>query len=87
MSIILLIARVYELILVAEETILAEQRERVMADFKTCADCPYPGKCRYGKCLRPKKQSKTMGKTAPQGGYGSNANHSTTDIEVCWAMP
>lgn len=42
-----------------------------MADFKTCADCPYPGKCRgAGKCLRPKKQSKTMGKTKPQGGYG-----------------
>lgn len=35
-----------------------------MADFKACADCPYPGKCRgAGKCLRPKKQTKTMGKS------------------------
>ena len=32
--------------------------------MKTCADCPYPGKCRgAGKCLRPKKQTKTMGKS------------------------
>ncbi len=34
--------------------------------FKTCATCPTPGKCRAaGKCLNPKKSTKTMGK-----GYG-----------------
>ena len=35
-----------------------------MADFKTCADCPYPGKCSWSwkKRLRSKKQNKTMGR-------------------------
>lgn len=34
--------------------------------FKTCSTCPTPGKCRAaGKCLNPKKSTKTMGK-----GYG-----------------
>ncbi len=34
--------------------------------MKICATCPTPGKCRAaGKCLNPKKSTKTMGK-----GYG-----------------
>ena len=37
-----------------------------MADFKNCPTCPTKAKCRAaGKCLNPKKTSKTMGK-----GYG-----------------
>lgn len=37
--------------------------------MKTCPSCPTPAKCRAaGKCLNPKKTSKTMGKS---GGYGS----------------
>lgn len=31
--------------------------------MKTCATCPFPGKCRAaGKCLAGKKDSKKMGK-------------------------
>ena len=45
-----------------------------MADFKTCSSCPYPGKCRAaGKCLKQKKDAKTMGKQKPSNneGYGN----------------
>ena len=41
-----------------------------MADMKTCSGCPFPGKCRaVGKCLKQKKDAKTMG-NAKKGGYG-----------------
>lgn len=34
-----------------------------MADFKNCPTCPTKAKCRAaGKCLNPKKTSKTMGR-------------------------
>lgn len=40
--------------------------------MKTCAGCPTPGKCRAaGKCLNPKKSTKTMGNGNKSGGYGS----------------
>ena len=38
--------------------------------MKTCSGCPFPGKCRgAGKCLKQKKDAKTMG-NAKKGGYG-----------------